>query len=73
MRTEETLSGKAEKPIAKPEEAIAYRLKDVPRVAGISRSQAYKLVAEGKLELRKIGASSLITADSLRRLFDNAA
>ncbi|MEO3475768.1 hypothetical protein AAFN86_28210 [Roseomonas sp. CAU 1739] len=37
-------------------------------ITGIARSTAYRLGAEGKLDLRKIGATTYITADSLRAL-----
>lgn len=35
---------------------------------GIARSTAYRLGAEGKLDLRKIGSTTYITADSVRAL-----
>jgi len=35
-------------------------------MTGIPRSTAYKLGAEGKLDLRKIGNTTYITGDSLR-------
>lgn len=60
-------------PLPSPTEAITYRLNDLPRVAGISRSAAYSLVKQGRLKLVKVGASSLITAESLRQLLSEAA
>lgn len=55
------------------DQALAYTIPDASRVSGIGRTSIYKLASEGKLELRKIGSRSLITASSLRSLIEGRA
>jgi excisionase family DNA binding protein len=50
------------------DQALAYSIPDAARVCGLGRTTVYKLVSEGRLELRKVGTRSLITAASLRSL-----
>jgi hypothetical protein len=38
---------------------------------GVSRSKAFELLAQGKLERRKVGARTLIPEDSARKWFDS--
>jgi excisionase family DNA binding protein len=38
------------------------------RLTGIGRSKIYELIAAGKLDTVKVGASTLITVASLKRL-----
>jgi len=54
------------------EAALAYSPKDAALVAGLGRTTIYKMVKEGRLELRKVGSRSLITAASLRQLVEAA-
>lgn len=51
-------------------EPIAYSIADAVRVSSIGRTRIYQLIAEKRLEVRKVGKRSLIPADSLRRLID---
>ena len=53
-------------------ERIAYPIADACRVVGIGRTNLYRLINEGKLEARKVGGRTLIPAESLRRLIDDA-
>jgi excisionase family DNA binding protein len=47
--------------------ALAYSILDAARASGLGRSTLYELIAAGKIEARKVGARTLIPADSLRR------
>ena len=49
-------------------EKITYTIQEAIEVTGISRSSIYNLIAEDRLETRKIGRRTLIPARSLRRL-----
>jgi excisionase family DNA binding protein len=54
-------------------EPLAYSIADACRVTSIGRTRLYTLIAEGQLEVRKIGRRSLIPAASLRALIDGQA
>lgn len=49
-------------------ERITVRIKEACRITGIGRSKLYELIAEGKIDIVKIGAMTLIPVDSLRTL-----
>ncbi|MEG8221338.1 helix-turn-helix domain-containing protein [Sphingomonas sp. HH69] len=49
-------------------ERITVRIKEACRITGIGRSKLYELIAEGKIDIVKIGAMTLIPVDSLRAL-----
>lgn len=51
-------------------EPIAYTVADACRVSTIGKTRLYQLIAEGKLEARKIGKRTLILASSLRQLIE---
>ena len=51
-------------------EPLAYSIADACRVTSIGRTRLYNLIAEGRLEVRKIGRRSLIPAVSLRALIE---
>lgn len=51
-----------------PSEPLAYSIADACRVTSIGRTRLYILIAEGRLEVRKIGRRTLIPAESLRAL-----
>lgn len=51
-------------------EPLAYSISDACRVTSIGRTRLYALIAEKRLEVRKIGRRTLITAASLRALID---
>lgn len=48
-------------------EPISMRVKDACRFTGISRSTLYLLIASGDIEIIKLGASTLVVTESLRR------
>ena len=51
-----------------PDIAIAYRVNDAAKVAGLSRSSLYNLIGEGKLSSVLVAGRRLIPADALRDL-----
>jgi excisionase family DNA binding protein len=56
-----------------PEIAIAYRVNDAAKVAGLSRSSLYNLIGEGKLRSVVVAGRRLIPAEALRQLLGAAA
>ena len=53
-------------------EPITVRIKEACRITGIGRSKLYELIAEGEIDIIKIGAMTLIPVDSLRGLINRA-
>lgn len=51
-------------------EPISMRIPDACRFTGISRSTLYLLIGQGEIEIIKLGNSTLVLTDSLRRLVD---
>lgn len=51
-------------------EPLAYSVGEACRVSSLGRTRLYQLIAEGRLEVRKIGKRTLIPASSLRALID---
>ncbi len=47
-------------------EPLVYKVKEACRVGGFGPTKAYELIGAGVLDARKLGASTLITAESLR-------
>ncbi len=47
---------------------ITVRIPTAIRMTGIGRSKLYELIAEGAIDVVKIGTSTLITVESLHRL-----
>lgn len=54
-------------------EPLAYSVTEACRVTSIGRTRLYILIAEGRLEVRKIGRRTLIPAASLRALIEGEA
>lgn len=54
-------------------EPLAYSVADACKVSSIGRTRLYQLIAEGRLEARKIGKRTLIPAASLRTLIAGEA
>jgi hypothetical protein len=48
-------------------EPISVRIPDAVRLTGLSRSRLYELMRSGDIEFAKVGASTLILFESLRR------
>ena len=46
------------------------RVNDACRFTGISRSTLYLLIASGDIEIIKLGASTLVVTESLRRFIN---
>ena len=53
-------------------EKIAYTVNEALAAVGIGRTHFYKLASEGKIDLRKLGGRTVATAESLRRLVEEA-
>lgn len=51
-------------------EPISMRIPDACRFTGISRSTLYLLIASNEVEIIKLGASTLVITESLRRLVE---
>jgi len=49
-------------------EPITMRVPDACRYIGISRSSLYVLIAEGEIEIVKLGCSTLVLTESLKAL-----
>ena len=49
-------------------EPLAYSVPQAMRVTSVGRTNIYKLISEGKLEVRRIGRRTLIPAFSLQNL-----
>lgn len=51
-------------------EPLAYSVREACRISSLGRTRLYQLIAEGRLDVRKIGKRTLIPAASLRALID---
>jgi excisionase family DNA binding protein len=47
-------------------QTLAHTIADATKVSGIGRTTLYELIGAGKLDARKCGNRTLITAESLR-------
>ena len=54
-------------------EPLAYSVADACRVSTLGKTKIYALIAEGKLEARRIGTRTIIPAASLRALIEGNA
>jgi len=52
---------------------LAYSVKEACRVTSLGRSRIYQMIRAGDITVRKVGRRTLIPADALRRLVDEAA
>jgi excisionase family DNA binding protein len=55
-----------------PLEPLTVRIPVAVQLTGIGRSKIYELIASGEIEVVKVGASTLITVASLRRLIQKS-
>ncbi|WP_137113646.1 helix-turn-helix domain-containing protein [Mesorhizobium sp. GR13] len=53
-------------------ETVAYSIPEACRVSSLGRTNLYNLINAGKLDARKVGGRTLIPAESLRRLIEQA-
>ena len=51
-------------------EPISVRIPEACRLTGIGRSKLYELIAEGRIEVVKVGAITLVPYASLRGLIE---
>ena len=51
---------------------LAYSIPEAASAISIGRSKLYELIAEGRIETRKIGKRTVIPAASLHRLLEAA-
>lgn len=49
---------------------ITVRIKEACRITGIGRSKLYELIADGEIEIIKIGAMTLVPIDALTRFIE---
>lgn len=49
---------------------LAYSISEACKVSSFGRTYVYRLISEGRLEARKFGKRTLITARSLRALIE---
>ena len=52
---------------------LAYRPKDAALALGVSRSQIYRMIAEGVIKAYKLGGATLIRHDDLSRVLEETA
>ena len=57
-------------PVTLPIEPLTVRIPIAVQLTGIGRSKIYELIKAGKLDTVKVGASTLITVASLKRLIE---
>lgn len=50
----------------------AFTVPEACAFLGIGRTNLYKIAGEGKLDLRKVGGRTLITAESLKQVLEEA-
>ena len=55
-----------------PIEPMTVRIPTAIQLTGIGRSKLYQLIASGEIETVKVGASTLVSVASLRRLTKTA-
>lgn len=51
-------------------DALSFTIVGAARASGLSRSRIYELVAKGRLDARKAGRQTLITATSLQNYLE---
>lgn len=49
---------------------ITVRTKEACRITGIGRSKLYELIADGEIEIIKVGAMTLVPIDALSRFIE---
>lgn len=52
-------------------EKLVYRPREAQEALGIKNSKFWELVKEGRLETRKLGAATVVPAESLRVFVDS--
>ena len=54
-------------------EQLAYSINETAKALCLGRTSIYALIAEGRLEVFKLGRRTLVKAESVRRLVDGQA
>jgi hypothetical protein len=49
---------------------ISVKIPEAVRLSGLSRSRIYEMMRSGDIEFAKVGSSTLILVDSLRRMIE---
>lgn len=49
---------------------LTVRIKEACRITGIGRSKLYELIAEGEIEIVKVGAITLVPVAGLQRFIE---
>lgn len=70
MRTAGTKDGHPKARLAAAIEPISMRIPEACRYTGISRSALYLLIASNEVEIIKLGASTLVVTESLKRFVE---
>lgn len=60
----------AASPLRRPIERLAFRPEEAAEAIGVSRSQIYKEIKEGRVKSFKYGAATLIRREELEKLID---
>jgi excisionase family DNA binding protein len=53
-------------------ELLTVRIREACRITGIGRSKLYELIAEGEIEVIKVGAMTLVPVEGLRAFIGQA-
>ncbi len=53
-------------------EKIAYSINETAHVLSLGRTSIYAMIADGRLEIVKLGRRTLVKADSILRLIEGA-
>ncbi|MGB3271338.1 MAG: helix-turn-helix domain-containing protein [Xanthobacteraceae bacterium] len=51
---------------------VAYSIDEACRATSLCRTSLYKLISDGKVQAKKIGGRTVIAADALHRLINEA-
>ena len=51
---------------------LAYSIPETLQLLPLSRSKLYRMAGDGMIEIKRIGGRSFITADEIRRVFNDA-
>ena len=51
---------------------FGYRPADAGVMLGVGRSTVFEMIKDGRLEAKKIGSATVVTHDSLQRIFNGA-
>ena len=61
------------KPTISGSDRIGYRIREACQVVPCSKAHLYRLAKAGKIEIKKVGGLSIVTAKSLRAMVEGEA